>query len=111
MTPNATPGHFILALDIARFVAPADFKAEVDRHLRDLATSRTARCARRRDRCCAAGTVMGVKPAVISVVAVSANGDIIEMATIGREGCTCFQAVFRARGRQSGCWFKSLEPR
>jgi L-2-hydroxycarboxylate dehydrogenase (NAD+) len=33
-------GHFILALDIARFVAPADFKAEVDRHLRDLAASR-----------------------------------------------------------------------
>jgi L-2-hydroxycarboxylate dehydrogenase (NAD+) len=33
-------GHFILALDIARFFAPADFKAEVDRHLRDLAASR-----------------------------------------------------------------------
>jgi CRP-like cAMP-binding protein len=34
---------------------------------------------------------------VISVVAVYANGDIIEMATIGREGCTGFQAVFRAQ--------------
>jgi LDH2 family malate/lactate/ureidoglycolate dehydrogenase len=33
-------GHCILALDIARFVAPEDFKAEVDRHLRDLAASR-----------------------------------------------------------------------
>jgi CRP-like cAMP-binding protein len=33
---------------------------------------------------------------VISVVAVYANGDIIEMATIGREGCTGFQAIFRA---------------
>jgi L-2-hydroxycarboxylate dehydrogenase (NAD+) len=34
-------GHFIIALDIARFVALADFKAEVDRHLRDLRGSRT----------------------------------------------------------------------
>jgi CRP-like cAMP-binding protein len=34
---------------------------------------------------------------VISVVAVYANGDIIEMATIGREGCTGFQAIFRAQ--------------
>jgi len=34
-------GHFILALDIARFVPLADFKAEVDRHLRDLSASRT----------------------------------------------------------------------
>ena len=33
---------------------------------------------------------------VISVVAVYANGDIIEMATIGREGCSGVQAVFRA---------------
>jgi CRP-like cAMP-binding protein len=33
---------------------------------------------------------------VISVVAVYANGDIIEMATIGREGCSGFQAVFGA---------------
>jgi CRP-like cAMP-binding protein len=31
---------------------------------------------------------------VISVVAVYANGDIIEMATIGREGCSGFQAIF-----------------
>jgi CRP-like cAMP-binding protein len=34
---------------------------------------------------------------VISVVAVYANGDIIEMATIGREGCTGFQATFGAK--------------
>jgi CRP-like cAMP-binding protein len=33
---------------------------------------------------------------VISVVAVYANGDIIEMATIGREGCTGIQAIFGA---------------
>ncbi len=35
--------------------------------------------------------------AVISVVAVYENGGIIEMATIGREGCTGAQAVFGAR--------------
>jgi len=34
---------------------------------------------------------------VISVVAVSADGNVIEMATIGREGCTGVQAVFGAR--------------
>jgi CRP-like cAMP-binding protein len=34
---------------------------------------------------------------VISVVAVYANGDIIEMATIGREGCTGIQATFGAK--------------
>jgi CRP-like cAMP-binding protein len=34
---------------------------------------------------------------VISVVAVYANGDIIEMANIGREGCSGLQAVFRAK--------------
>jgi CRP-like cAMP-binding protein len=34
---------------------------------------------------------------VISVVAVYADGSIIEMATIGREGCTGFQAVFGAK--------------
>jgi CRP-like cAMP-binding protein len=34
---------------------------------------------------------------VISVVAVYANGDIIEMATIGREGCSGLQAVFGAK--------------
>jgi CRP-like cAMP-binding protein len=33
---------------------------------------------------------------VISVVAVYANGDIIEMATIGREGCTGVRAIFGA---------------
>src|ERR1700745_1729972 len=34
---------------------------------------------------------------VISVVAVYANGDIIEMATIGREGCSCIHAIFGAK--------------
>ena len=34
---------------------------------------------------------------VVSIVAVYANGSIIEMATIGREGCTGFQAVFGAK--------------
>jgi LDH2 family malate/lactate/ureidoglycolate dehydrogenase len=33
-------GHFIIALDIARFTPLADFTAEVDRHLRDLRASR-----------------------------------------------------------------------
>ena len=34
---------------------------------------------------------------VISVVAVYANGSVIEMATIGREGCTAIQAFFGAK--------------
>jgi CRP-like cAMP-binding protein len=34
---------------------------------------------------------------VISVVAVYSDGSIIEMATIGREGCTAMQAVFGAK--------------
>jgi CRP-like cAMP-binding protein len=34
---------------------------------------------------------------VVSVVAVYADGSIIEMATIGREGCTGMQAIFGAR--------------
>src|SRR5208337_4226507 len=34
---------------------------------------------------------------VVSVVAVYADGTIIEMATIGREGCTDVQAVFGAK--------------
>ena len=34
---------------------------------------------------------------VVSVVAVYADGNIIEMATIGREGCTGGQAVFGAK--------------
>src|SRR5690242_17965820 len=33
---------------------------------------------------------------VVSVVAVYANGSVIEMATIGREGCTGMQAFFGA---------------
>ncbi len=34
---------------------------------------------------------------VISTVAVYADGSVIEMATIGREGCTCPQIVFGAK--------------
>src|ERR1700722_5344368 len=34
---------------------------------------------------------------VVSVVGVYADGSIIEMATIGREGCTAIQAVFGAK--------------
>src|SRR5271154_5548548 len=34
---------------------------------------------------------------VVSVVAVYADGSVIEMATIGREGCTDVQAVFGAK--------------
>ena len=33
---------------------------------------------------------------VVSMVAVFANGSIIEMATVGREGCTSVQAIFGA---------------
>src|SRR6478672_869299 len=33
---------------------------------------------------------------VVSVVAVYSDGSIIEMATIGREGCTAVQAIFGA---------------
>jgi L-2-hydroxycarboxylate dehydrogenase (NAD+) len=33
-------GQFVIALDIARFLPPAAFAAEVDRHVRDLAASR-----------------------------------------------------------------------
>src|SRR5438105_1302355 len=33
-------GHFIIALDVARFTPLATFKAEVDRHLRDLRASK-----------------------------------------------------------------------
>jgi CRP-like cAMP-binding protein len=34
---------------------------------------------------------------VVSVVAVYADGEIIEMATIGREGCTAVQAILGAK--------------
>src|SRR5271170_7914855 len=34
---------------------------------------------------------------VVSVVAVYADGSIIEMATIGREGCSAVQAIFGAK--------------
>jgi LDH2 family malate/lactate/ureidoglycolate dehydrogenase len=33
-------GQFVIALDVARFVPPDLFKAEIDRHIRDLAGSR-----------------------------------------------------------------------
>ena len=36
---------------------------------------------------------------VVSAVAVYADGSIIEMATIGREGCMAVQAVFGAKKR------------
>jgi len=38
---------------------------------------------------------------VVSAVAVYADGSIIEMATIGREGCTAVQAVL---GAMAGSW-------
>ena len=34
---------------------------------------------------------------VVSVVAVYADGSVIEMATIGREGCTGVQAILRCQ--------------
>jgi hypothetical protein len=34
---------------------------------------------------------------VVSAVAVYADGSVIEMATIGREGCSSVQAVFGAK--------------
>ena len=55
-------GQFVVALDVARFIAPDLFKAEVDRHIRDLNASRPlpgvdeirlpgqGRAARRRER-------------------------------------------------------------
>jgi LDH2 family malate/lactate/ureidoglycolate dehydrogenase len=39
-TSACDTGHFIVALDVACFVPLAEFKAEVDRHLRDLRGSR-----------------------------------------------------------------------
>ncbi len=38
-TSETNTGHFIVAIDVARFVPPATFTAEVDRHLRDLRAS------------------------------------------------------------------------
>jgi LDH2 family malate/lactate/ureidoglycolate dehydrogenase len=41
-TPPASElnvGHFVVALDVARFLSPETFKAEDDRHIRDLAGS------------------------------------------------------------------------
>src|SRR5262249_15165510 len=33
-------GQFVIALDVARFVQPDQFRAEIDRHVRELASSR-----------------------------------------------------------------------
>jgi hypothetical protein len=41
---------------------------------------------------------------VVSVVAVYADGNIIEMATIGREGCTGVQAVFGSKAGSNSGW-------
>jgi L-2-hydroxycarboxylate dehydrogenase (NAD+) len=38
-TTETNTGHFLLAIDVARFIDPALFGAEVDRHIRDLKTS------------------------------------------------------------------------
>ena len=45
----------------------------------------------------ALGHVFFPDSGVVSVVAVYADGSIIEMATIGREGCTAVQAIFGAK--------------
>ena len=47
---------------------------------------------------------------VFSVVAVYADGNVIEMATIGREGCTGVQAVLGPSFRQRGFWYKFRVP-
>jgi hypothetical protein len=46
---------------------------------------------------------------VVSVVAVYANGNVIEMATIGREGCTGMQAVLGAKSSSARLLVKSRE--
>jgi len=38
-TTETNTGHFLLVVDVARFIDPALFVAEVDRHIRDLRTS------------------------------------------------------------------------
>jgi LDH2 family malate/lactate/ureidoglycolate dehydrogenase len=43
-------GQFVVALDVARFVPPDLFKAEVDRHIRDLAGSHRLPGRRRNSR-------------------------------------------------------------
>ncbi len=37
---ESNTGHFIIALDVARFLPPDAFKAEIDRHIRDLTSSK-----------------------------------------------------------------------
>jgi L-2-hydroxycarboxylate dehydrogenase (NAD+) len=39
-TDACNTGHFIIALDVARFTPLDTFKSEMDRHLRDLRTSK-----------------------------------------------------------------------
>lgn len=41
---------------------------------------------------------------VISTVAVYSDGSVIEMATIGREGCTCPQIVFGSKKSSARFW-------
>jgi len=76
---NALPPRYLkrLAPDLERIeCSPGQVLADVDRPLDNVFFPETA---------------------VISVVAVYEDGGIIEMATIGREGCTGAQAVFGAR--------------
>ena len=44
-------GQFVIALDVARFVPPDVFKAEVDRHIHELASSRRLPGSRTRSAC------------------------------------------------------------
>ena len=39
---ESNTGHFIIALDVARFLPLDVFKAEIDRHIHDLTSSKTA---------------------------------------------------------------------
>jgi L-2-hydroxycarboxylate dehydrogenase (NAD+) len=39
-TRETNTGQFVIALDVARFLPPAEFAAEVDRHVRELAASK-----------------------------------------------------------------------
>jgi signal-transduction protein with cAMP-binding, CBS, and nucleotidyltransferase domain len=47
---------------------------------------------------------------VVSVVAVYEDGSIIEMATIGREGCTAVQAIFGAKSSSQNITRKKRVP-
>ena len=37
---ESNTGHFIIALDVAKFLSPDVFKSEMDRHIRDLTSSK-----------------------------------------------------------------------